>query len=146
MIILPENPTQVVLQASITQLAWKPNTQIATVSVRVYSVVSGSEVNALGSTGCSQAPTSGVWRYVWAPTQLLANQYFIEFTITDNGGNITYWQDDLCVWFDSTVTAMTISTVTNQQTLFDKGGNAKRVFNLFDSNGNPTSSNIYSRE
>jgi hypothetical protein len=141
-----EYPSQIVLQAASLQLTGLANLLIASGTVRVYSLVSGSEVNALASTPLVQVGTSAVWRYIWANPELLEGQYFVEIFLTDSSGTVYGpFQDDLEVYWSADANQETLSGTENTLTKYDAGGNAKIVFDTFNEDGDPSVSSVFSR-
>lgn len=82
MLIVPPNPSQVVLQATIR------NGVVLSATVRVTHIVSGSEVSVLSTANLVQVGSTNVWRYIWTPSSLVADAYIALYTITSTSGQV----------------------------------------------------------
>lgn len=71
-------------------------TDIVSGAVRVYSIVSGSEVDILAATPLVHVGGSK-WRYNWLPAALPVGQYVVEYDLVDSRGQETLVAEDLIV-------------------------------------------------
>ena len=98
------NASQIVLERAPLEPNGELKMNVDTATVRVYSVVAGSEVDALASQSLINV-RSNVWRYIWEPVSLSAGQYRIEYTFDDTIIT-TNEQEDLEVLDMATATAL----------------------------------------
>lgn len=161
MLIEKTNPLQIVLEVYASNPDGSVKTNIATSSVRVYHINGVSEVEDLVPTAMTQVGTTNVWKYVWAPSSLAANNYLVEYTLVDSDDLIAKSGEDLVVGYleskiDSIATNVsTIKSVQlgrwqitsdNRLILYKEDGvSIITQFNLFDIEGNPTTENVADR-
>ena len=95
MIITNPDPTQVVLQAVALNPDGSVKTSLNSASVRVYHLVSGSEVELLVSTVLVYSAAGKTWRYIWEPSSLAAGQYIAEYSLEDTDSIATISTEDI---------------------------------------------------
>lgn len=160
MIISKNNPSELSLEVKVLNPDGSIKTNISTATVRVYHLASGVEVIDLIPTSLIQVGTTNTWRYVWAPASLTANTYTAEYTLIDDTSLTTITGEDITVgYLESNISALqsditiikNIETgkwaIVNNQLLLYGPDNTTLIatFNLFDSEGNPTSDSPTSR-
>jgi hypothetical protein len=96
MLYLAPDPAQVVLQAYAITPAGAAKLDVASGTVRVYSVVAGSEVDALAAQALVNVATNK-WRYIWAPGSLAIGDYVAEFILIDGTPVTTRISEDVLV-------------------------------------------------
>lgn len=155
MILVSKNQPVIVLQASVLTPNGAIKTDVSSGTVRVYSVIAGGgETNLLNETSLVEV-TTGRWRYVWEPTSIPSGQYVAEFFFVDDDAiESRYFEDlvvrDIAEQSDVEVLKQ-IATgrwriYNDQLFLYDSDGETPIVtFNLYDSDGNPTSSDYFER-
>lgn len=154
--IASRDDSQIVFQKNVADLDGTPKTNLTTYDVRVYQVVSGSEVDVLVSTSMAQVGTSNLYRYVWEPASLDIGEYFVEYHFVDAFSNNSWVTDDLAVLnvptYDDIETLRKVETgtweIVNDQMIFydDDGTTPLFTFNLLNASGDPDSENVYKRE
>jgi hypothetical protein len=96
MLYLAPDPAQVVLQAYAITPAGAAKLDVASGTVRVYSVAAGSEVDALAAQALVNVATNK-WRYIWAPGSLAIGDYVAEFILIDGTPVTTRISEDVLV-------------------------------------------------
>jgi hypothetical protein len=145
MLLLPLNPASVNLQA-----AAPVGLGVASATVRVFSLVSGSEVNALAASAMSN-PYDAIWRFNWTPSSLAVGNYIAYYRFLDGGSNLlTAAIDDLVVSYELTLlrqvatNRVKLSTSSIQQTWYaDDQVTTIITKNCLDNNGNPSATNVF---
>lgn len=140
------NPASVVLAKLALTSTGAADTSITSGTVRVFQVVSGSEVDVL--VAIALANIAGTrWAYTWEPTTLAAGQYFVEFVLADGSSNYLS-QEDLLVLDVPTAASVSdveaavlsdqnLDSVNNQLVLVDSSDHTTEIarFNTFDADG-----------
>jgi len=121
------------------------NTSITSGTARIFTAITGSEVEALAPTALVEDVSSNIWRYIWSSPGLTAGNYVIEYTLTD--GVITgVYTENLSVGFmqEEIEKILNIETgrwqITGNQLIFFEPDGTTEItrFNLFDDTGTPT--------
>ena len=141
--LVKENAT-IPFELLITDFTGVVRTDITSVSVRVFKRVAGSEVDSLASTAMTSAG-SGKWYYSLA-SSIVAGEYIIEYTVTDNASVVYKIQDPLTVGYLQSDIQFLLDVeggkwqiVANQMIFYKQDGITEVMrFNLFDASGNPT--------
>lgn len=97
MIIESVNPSQLILQVVPQNPDGSPKTTFISKKVRVYHIVSGSEVEDLASTDLVYIVASKTLRYIWEPAALAENNYTIEFDVVDTDSIQAIFVEDLII-------------------------------------------------
>jgi hypothetical protein len=145
MLLLPLNPTTVNLTA-VAPVGLSP----ASATVRVFSIVSGSEVNSLAATALVNVYDT-VWRFLWSPGSLGVGNYIAYYRFLDGGSNLlAAATDDLVVSYELTLlrqvatNRVKLSTSSIQQTWYaDDQVTTIITKNCLDNNGNPSATNVF---
>lgn len=150
-----QNQSQIVFEVSVSSPDGTPKTNVNSSTVRVYQIQSGSEVDILASTSLSQVGSSNVYRYIWEPTTLAIGEYFVEYYFSDLDSKEIRTVEDLIVLNTPTAedfaTILAVETgkweiVNNQMIFYEEDDETELLrFNLFDADGNPTSTSAMKR-
>lgn len=169
MIQIFKNPSQLMLQITALTFEGAPKLDVASGTVRVFTVVGGLEVDALATTALSLIVGSSVWRYVWgAPPLASAGHYIIEYRLIDSEAVLGVATEDLLVEDDLVEDATVIAKLNaldakvdtvldselgeeilnpNDQTWTKKRRDSTilKVFDVVDDNNNPNGQDVFRR-
>lgn len=158
MLIVLVNSSSVTLEASVLGLDGSPKQNVASGTVRVFHLVSGSEVIDLAATALVRVGTTNVWRYVWIPGDLPVGNYIAEFQMTDTDGATGTSVEDVAVQDPSGVPAQILQLLrkveTNRWKLFppnnwvlydDNQTTPLLQFRTFDQDANPSIEDVFER-
>lgn len=160
--ILLLNPSQVVLQAYAVNPNGSQKLDVTSASVRVFHLVTGSEVDDLALTALSQVGATNNWRYVWSPASLAVGEYTAEYIFQDSKGVTTKFGEEISVKdIAEQVTLTLVETdvelikqvetgrwkiIANQMLFYDETDTVILTFNLFDDAGFPSMDNVFERQ
>ena len=150
MIIEKENST-IPLELRIVDLFGQEKTNIISVSGRVYHRVAGVITEDLAPTAMSGS--GSLWYYSYVST-LTEGKYIIEYTITDNEAEVYIQTEDLNIGylesdleFIKDIEGGKWEILANQMVFFKSDGVTEIArFNLFDSAGSPSMTEVFKRE
>jgi hypothetical protein len=154
------SPSQLVLDIVALKPDGDAKTNVTSATVRVFKIVSGSEVDVLSLQALTQVGSTNVYRYVWTPGTLDAGNYLIEYKLEDSDSLLTTVHEELVAgYLEADIDAIAsdvevikkIETgrwkiIANQLILYGPDNTTEIArFNLFDSSGNPTSDAVADR-
>lgn len=162
MILLDLNAPEVTLQVFALNPDGSKKLDVVSAFVRVYHMVSGSEVVDLASTPLVQIGATNVWRYNWTPALLSVREYVVEYTMTDSGGFVFVGGEDAIVRDIAQQATLVLvkadvelikkvetgrwKIVSNQMIFYDSDGTTPLLtFNLYDDGGLPSMENVFER-
>jgi hypothetical protein len=102
MLILSPDPDFVVLQTYVSDVDGTPKTNIVSGTVRVYSLMTGVEIESLAATALTQVEEANVWRYLWEPVSLAVGEYVAEYYLVDEDAKESRTSEDIIVRDDLT--------------------------------------------
>ena len=102
MLILSPDPDFVALQTYVSDVDGAPKTDIVSGTVRVYSLMTGVEVESLIATALAQVEETNVWRYLWEPASLAVGEYVAEYYLVDEDEKESRTSEDIIVRDDLT--------------------------------------------
>jgi len=159
-VILPINPSQVILDVVALKSNGDAKTNVTSAIVRVYNIVGGLEVDVLATTPLVQVGVTNVWRYIWTPTSLAEGYYIAEYKMSDSDEiNTTVCEDITIGYLENTLNtiASNVDTIkeievgkwqmVNNQLILYKADNVTEIarFALFDENNEPTMESVVKR-
>ena len=97
MIMATVNPGPISLEIHAQHLDGSPKTELAEATVRVYHVISGTEIEVLSSHALSHEVGSSIFRYIWEPSSLAEGMYVAEYTLVDLDGVTAVFPEDLII-------------------------------------------------
>jgi len=138
------------LELRVTDMFGQAKTDITSVSVRVYHRVAGNIVEDLVPT--AMAGSGSLWYYSYDST-LVEGEYVIEYTIIDDVPDtyiqtelleVGYLEDDIT--FIKDIESGKWEIKSNQMIFFKTDGITEVArFNLFDSNGDASMTEVFKR-
>lgn len=154
--IIPLNPSQVILQIAAISPDGTPKTDVSSGSVRVYHIdATGAEVDDLVATSLVRVGVTNIWRYQWKPVSLAVRDYTAQYTLVDTIARTFNGIEDIFVRDIATQADLTIvkkietgrwKIVGNQMLFYDDDGlTVLYTFNLKDAAGSPTMTNVFER-
>lgn len=149
--IIDNNASQIVFQIFPKNQNGQENEDIVSGSIRLYSIVAGSEVDAMASTPLVNIGEA--WRYVLDSPVLDSGQYFAEYSLVDGSAVTTLFTEDISVVkYDADITRLLDFSegnwsVQNYQMIFYKRDGTELVrYNLKDLFGANTMDDVFRRE
>lgn len=149
--IIDNNASQIVFQIFPKNQNGQENEDIVSGSVRLYSIVAGSEVDAMASTPLVNIGEA--WRYVLSDPDLEPNQYFAEYSLVDGSAVTTVFTEDVTVVQYAADISRLLDfsegnwSVQNYQMIFYKRDGTELVrYNLKDLFGVNTMEDVFRRE
>jgi len=149
--IIDNNASQIVFQIFPKNQNGQENEDIVSGSVRLYSIVAGSEVDAMASTPLVNIGEA--WRYVLDSPVLDSGQYFAEYSLVDGSAITTIFTEDVTVVQYATDISRLLDfqegnwSVQNYQMIFyNRSGIEIARYNLKDLYGGNTMEDVFRRE
>jgi hypothetical protein len=125
--ILNIDEAEVTLQVYAKLQNGAKNLNIASGTVRVYHMVSGSEVEDRTSVALTQVGSTNKWRYTWNPVSLAAGEYTAEYSLLDNDGLNFVGQEDITVGVDVAAVSGDPGAADNIEATYDGTGYENEV-------------------
>jgi len=156
------NPAQVSLMIYAANPSGTSKLDVATATVRVYHIVSGSEVDDLAVTALGQIGSTNKWRYIWEPVSLAAGEYTVEYILVDDEAETITLAEELTVKDIATQTTLVLTQtdltlvkqvqvgrwqLVNNQMIFYDSDNTTPIltFDCVDDSATPSMSNVFQR-
>lgn len=153
--ICSQNQNQVIFELSVSSPDGTPKTNITLSTLRIYQVVDTVEVDILATSALSQIEISNIYRYIWEPATLEIGEYFIEYYFSDLNSKEIRRIEELVVLNVPTAEDFEIvkqieigkwKIINNQMIFYEEDGETELLkFNLYDANGDPTSTSPLQR-